>query len=87
MKYTLTINDPKTGWANAEDLEVTSPEQAYELVSEYWNKNFEYSLTVSNETKYLKSFILICGKDHREFKGTSDNQPLSYWLTQFEVKP
>lgn len=57
MKYTLTINDPKTGWSNATDVEATSPEHAYELVKEYQeeNKKLQFGLVVIRNDSKSKS--------------------------------
>ena len=51
MKNELTVNDPKTGWVHAFDVEVKDLNEALAKVQEFLQKNKKYQFAARIEGK------------------------------------
>lgn len=83
MQYILTINNPKTGWSHATDVDVTDLSHAMVTVAEKLktNKKLQFSLRCVPANGRPANFIY----DKGQFVHIATNEPVWLWLTQFGV--
>lgn len=78
MELELIVNDPKTGWSNADSLTVISIDEARKFVSSLLTKNkkLQFSIVYKKKTFHWKN---------NEFVDIVHDQPIWAWFTEDDL--